>query len=224
NYQLLTPEGEQGVIISATPGLNATYIGAGPTEPTFFAHTFELPAELWAKATQAGQHLAISSIIHPPPVSVPPTIKSRSRINWYLADRDVAQRYPGSRAILLDQAGFVRETSTANLFAVRDGRILTAPADTVLPGICRQFTIHFARELGYEVCEMNMTTDDLLQAQELFTTSTPYCLLGVSRLNSASAGLQFPGPVTEKLIQAWNELIGVNVHEQLREIARRRSG
>ncbi|TWT60227.1 aminotransferase class IV [Rubinisphaera italica] len=220
NIQFLPEGNELGVIISATAGPNRTYLGqSAEIQPTFFAHTFELPGELWANATELGQHLAISSIPQISPRSVPPAAKVRSRMNWYLAERDVSKRYPGSRPIVLDEYGFVRETSTANLFAVRDGYVLTAPEETVLPGICRAITIRLLHQLGAEVRETNMTVDDLLQAQEIFTTSTPYCLMGVSRLNSASAGLDFPGEITRALIEKWNQYVGLDIHEQLRRIA-----
>ncbi len=217
----LIPQGnELGVIISATPGPNRTYLGqSAEIQPTFFAHTFELPGELWADATKSGQHLAISSIPQISPRCVPAAAKIRSRMNWYLAERDVSKRYPGSRPIVLDEYGFVRETSTANLFAVRDGRVLTAPEETVLPGICRAITIRLLQDMGANVRETNMTVDDLLQAQEIFTTSTPYCVLGVSRLNSASAGLDFPGEITKTLISHWDDYVGLKIHEQLRSIA-----
>lgn len=220
NLSIIPPGNELGIIISATPGPNRTYQGqSAEIEPTFFAHTFVLPAELWANTTESGQHLAISSVPQISPRCVPPAAKVRSRMNWYLAERDVSKRYPGSRPIVLDEYGFVRETSTANLFAVRDGYVLTAPEETVLPGICRAISIRLLHEIGAQVRETNMTVDDLLQAQEIFTTSTPYCLMGVSRLNSASAGLDFPGEITRALIEKWNEYVGLDIHDQLRKIA-----
>ncbi|MCG6158069.1 aminotransferase class IV [Rubinisphaera margarita] len=220
NFQDLGEHGELGVILSATPGPNRTYVGAGAViEPTFFAHTFELPGELWAPATLQGQHLAISSVPQVPDRCVPVAAKTRSRVSWYLADRDVQQRYPGSRAIVCDQFGFIRETTTANLFLVRDGELRTPAEETVLPGVTRAITIELAKELGLPFSVQEMTVDDLLQSQEIFTTSTPYCLLGVSRLNSAVAGLSCPGEFTQKLLEKWNERVGVDIHEQLRQQA-----
>lgn len=222
NALLVNSPQELGVILSATPGLNPTYTGRPPTEPTLYAHTFLLPGELWAEATLTGQHLAVSLVPQVPDECIPVTAKTRSRLAWYLADRDVQQRYPGARAVLLDLHGYVRETSTANLFVVRSGRLLTPPATDVLPGIGRAVTLELAHQLGLDAHEIPLTMDDFLQAEEIFTTSTPYCLLGVSRLNSTAAGLQFPGPITSQLLNAWNELVGHDIHAQLRAMAHAR--
>ncbi|MCA8985310.1 MAG: aminotransferase class IV [Planctomycetaceae bacterium] len=223
NWGQLEQPGELGLIISVTPGLNPTYTGKRDCEPTCYMHTFELPGELWADATVAGQHLAVSQVPQIPTECVPANAKTRSRMAWYLADREVRTRYPGARAVVLDQYGYVRETSTANVFVVRSERLLTPPERDVLPGICRAVTLKLARDLGFDVCETPVTMDDLLQAEEIFTTSTPYALLGVSRLNSTSAGLQFPGPRTRQLLESWNSLVGLDIHGQLRDIADRRS-
>ncbi len=218
NASLIASPQELGVILSATPGLNPTYTGRPPEEPTLYAHTFVLPGKLWAEATLSGQHLAVSLVPQVPDECIPVNAKSRSRLAWFLADRDVQQRYPGARAVVLDLHGYVRETSTANLFIVRAGRLLTPPATDVLPGICRAVTLELAHQLGLDAREIPLTMDDFLQAEEIFTTSTPYCLLGVSRLNSTAAGLQFPGPITTQLLTAWNELAGFDIHAQLREM------
>ena len=214
----LTDQQELGLIISATPGLNPTYTGNSHPEPTLYVHSFVLPGHLWAAATEAGQHLAVSHVPQVPDACVPVTAKSRSRLNWHLADADVRQRYPGARAIVLDQYGYVRETSTANIFLVRNGTILTPAAETVLPGVSRQVTIELIDEMQLPFAEKAITIDDLLQAEEIFTTSTPYCLLGVSRLNSTAAGLNFPGPITARLLTAWNQKVGLDIHAQLRQM------
>jgi len=213
-----------GIIVSMTPGSNPTYGEPARSGPTCFAHTFELPGELWAEATLSGVQLAISKIQQVPEEAVPRGIKSRSRVNWYLADLDVRNNFPHARALVLDADGFVRETSTANVFAVREGLIMTPPEETVLPGVSRQVTIELARKDGFEVREVEFKADDLDQADELFVTSTPYSLLGVAELSGSRVGSEFPGAITTRLIDLWNEHVGLDIHAQLRETAVSRKG
>lgn len=217
----LSPDWQElGAIVFATPGLNRTYTGdAGDLSPTLVIHTFDLPGELWSHAIRQGQHLAISKVPQVPAESLPPTAKHRSRLSFYLADLDVQKKFPDARAILLNQKGMVRETGTANLFLVKNDQLWTAPRDTVLPGISREVVIELATKLGINVHEQDFPPAELESADEIFTTSTPYGLLGVSRLNGRQISTHFPGKITRLILEAWNKKIGVDIHAQLLEIA-----
>ncbi len=220
----LSPDWQElGAIIFATPGLNRTYTGGmGDEQPTLVIHTFDLPGELWSRAVKQGQHLAISKVPQVPEECLPPTVKYRSRLAFYLADRETRTKYPDASAILLNQNGMVRETGTANLFLVKNDQLWTAPRETVLPGISRAVVIEIAKELGLQVHEKDFSPAELETADEIFTTSTPYCLLGVSRLNGEPVSTHFPGKITRLLLEAWSKRIGVDIHAQLLEIARHR--
>lgn len=220
NQSLLPDWQEQGIIIFATPGINATYTGQIENcEPTVVIHTFDLPGELWKNSMTAGQHLAISNVPQVPNECLPVTAKFRSRLNFYLADREVQKRFPDARAILLNAAGSVRETGTSNLFLVKDNQIWTAPHETVLPGISRELTIEIAKSIGYKVVEKDFSSGELCDADEIFTTSTPYSLLGVSRINGQRISDKFPGPVTTHLLKGWDQLVGQDIHPQLLQMA-----
>jgi branched-chain amino acid aminotransferase len=74
-------------------------------------------------------------------------------------------------AVMLDANGNVAEFATANLFAVKDGAVLTpAPNGTFLDGITRRRVIALLRADGCEVIETTLRFDDLLAADELFAT------------------------------------------------------
>jgi len=225
NQKLLPDWQEQGIIIFATPGLNTTYTGkSAKQEPTLFIHTFNLPAELWSQAITDGQHLAVSAVPQLPMECVPPTVKHRSRLSFYLADLDVQKKFPDARAILLNQQGFVRETGTANLFLIKNEQLWTAPRQTVLPGISREVVTEIALELGIEVLEKDFSSQELEAADEIFTTSTPYCLLAVSRLNGRQLAGKFPGKITRLILECWDKKVGLDIHAQLLRIARHREG
>jgi len=216
NLQFLPAGRELGLILSATPGINPTYTGQRPSGPTLYAHTFELPAELWAQATQTGVALAVSQVPAVPDQCVPASAKSRSRMNWYLAEQDVRKRFPGAQSLVLDLEGNVCETSTANIFLVKNGHLVTPPAASVLPGIARQTTLEVADELGIKTHERKLSVGDCFEAEEVFVTSTPYCLLPVSRFCEPALEWTVPGAVTERLRNRWWERIGFDGHAQLR--------
>jgi para-aminobenzoate synthetase / 4-amino-4-deoxychorismate lyase len=94
------------------------------------------------------------------------------------ADRDPLARAearvgPASVPLLLSPAGEVLEGSRANVFAVREGRVLTPPLDgRILPGIARRRPIETAAELGIEVHERGLDLAELTGADEVFLTGS----------------------------------------------------
>jgi len=94
------------------------------------------------------------------------------------ADRQLLDRFAASAAadelpLLLDADGAVLETSRANVFAARDGALLTPPADgRIVPGIARRRTIELANASGRDVREEQLSLDDLFAADEVFLTNS----------------------------------------------------
>jgi branched-chain amino acid aminotransferase len=51
-------------------------------------------------------------------------------------------------------------------------------------------------------------------ADEAFVTSTPYSMLPITRFNGRPVGDGRPGPITARLLDAWSELVGVDIVDQ----------
>src|SRR5262249_2531360 len=162
--------------------------------------TFPLPFELWAKKMKEGTHLITPSIRQLPAECVDPHIKNRSRIHYYLAEKDIHQHDPDAFALLLDGEGFVTETATANFFIVKGGTIVSPRADRILLGISRDKLIELARRLDIPFAERDIPISEAARADEAFLTSTPYCLMPVTRINQRSIGTGI-GPIYSKLLE-----------------------
>jgi branched-chain amino acid aminotransferase len=105
-------------------------------------------------------------------------------------------------AILLDDRGFVCEGTGENLFAVRDGVILTPPQTaSILDGINRKSIIQIARDLGYEVVERDIARAELYLADELFCTGTAAELTPIREVDDHPIGSGRPGEIT-RAVQA----------------------
>jgi branched-subunit amino acid aminotransferase/4-amino-4-deoxychorismate lyase len=143
-------------------------------------------------------------------------------MHYYLADRQAAVIEPGSRALLLDGAGYVVEASTANVILFTRGcGLFSPPRDQVLPGISLAQAHELAEKLGIPWVERALTPDDVAGADEVLLTSTPFCLLPVTRFNGRPIGEGAPGQVFHRLLAAWSELAGVDVVAQAERFARR---
>jgi branched-chain amino acid aminotransferase len=79
----------------------------------------------------------------------------------------------------------------------------------VLPGVSRQATIDLACQLGIPFVERDLDLYDAYTADECFLTSTSLCICGVRRLNGRKfAAERVPGPVTQRLIDGYKEMVG----------------
>ena len=74
-------------------------------------------------------------------------------------------------------------------------------------------------DMGVEVREADLTLYDVFNADEAFLSSTPYCLLPVTRVNGTQVGTGHPGDLFARLIDAWSETVGLNIVEQARSLA-----
>jgi branched-subunit amino acid aminotransferase/4-amino-4-deoxychorismate lyase len=200
-----------------TPGLTPD-----AAAPTRCVHGGPLPFGDFAAKFDEGVHLALVDIRQTPANCWPPSLKCRSRMHYYLADREAARRFPGARALLLDQAGHVGEASTANVIAYDADRGLVYPKlDGVLPGISQQVLFELAGKLGIACTEEDLLPPQFAAADEIFLASTSVCLLPVTKLDGRNVGAAQPGPAYRKLLAAWSDHVGLDVAAQAKQFANR---
>lgn len=223
NHAQLAPGDDLGLSIFVTPGTYAAYAEGAIEGPSLGLHTYRLPFRLWAEKYETGQALATTSIQQVPPECWPAKLKCRSRMHYFLADRQAAAQYPAARALLLSAEGHVTETSTANVLAFYRGEgLLSPPPETILPGISLAVVAELAAGLGIPLVYRHFGLDELAAADEVLLASTPFCLLPVSRLNGRPIGSGRPGEVFRQLLAAWSRLVGVDIAAQARQFAARR--
>lgn len=220
NARHIATDDDLGVALFVTAGYNANLaelagIDGAPTGPTVCIHTFRLPFEKWLPSIAQGQRLVTTDHLPLPARAVHPHIKTRSRLHWYLADQEAHRRDPEAVALMGDGEGALLETSTANFLLVQDGRIRTPPHELTLPGISRAVVAELASELGFPFEFCRLTLNDVARATEAFTSSTLYCLLPVTRVDDVPVGSGQPGPVYNRLIEAWNRVAGLDIIGQV---------
>jgi branched-chain amino acid aminotransferase len=241
NHPFLTPGDDLGLSIVVTPGAYPTFasqvaptkgdspifvdhgfaavpakIGTVPQpRPTVCLHTYRLPFHLWAKKYREGQRLATTGVEQVPTRCWPPALKCRSRMHYYLADRQAAAIDPQARALLLDADGFVAEASTANMLIYRtDEGLLSPPLPKILRGISLSVVVELAGQLGIRFTERDLTLDDVASADEVLLTSTTVCILPATRLNGQPIASGRPGEVFSRLMAAWSKMVGLDVVAQ----------
>lgn len=204
------------IVAFATPGV----WGAG--QPSVWVHGFPLQFHAWAGNYDRGLKVVVSDVRQVPANCWPPELKCRSRMHYYLADLQAAQRQEGARAILLDQSGNVAEASTANVIAYRPEEGLVSPlGDHILAGVSLNVVQELAERLPLPFVRRNLTVEDLLTSHELMLCSTSVCVLPVVECNQCAIGSGRPGPTFKRMLKAWSELAGVDIAAQAKLFASR---
>jgi len=228
NVGLIPASHDLGIIVFVTAGQNPTYLGAAGRDQTSLGsvcvHTFPLPFEFWAELYSKGGHLTTVGVPPLPEDAVTPRAKHRNRLHWWRADREAGQKTPGSRALLQTTDGQFTETSSGNLLVVHGQTISTPPSDLVLGGITRAVTQELVTDCGFTWQERPLFEPDLQSADEVLTTSTPYCVLPITRFNGQAVGLGTPGPICGELTTAWSNLVGLDIVRQSVAAAADRTG
>ena len=213
---------EHRVMIDVSRGPLSMYarVFDGKIEPTVIISVFPFKWTIAALAPlyETGVHAVFPSQRMIPADLLEPKIKNRSRIHYLMANLEVSQIDDSTAwALLLDPDGFIAEGTGSNFFMVKDGKLLTPEPRNILRGIRRKYTIELARKIGIEVIECNLNKYDAITADEAFFTSTAFTMMPCVKVNGCVLGDGKTGPITKKIIQAWNELVGLDFIAQARD-------
>ncbi|OXM14597.1 aminotransferase class IV [Paenibacillus herberti] len=115
-------------------------------------------------------------------------MKSLHYMNSIAAKRELVESGAsiGSEGLMLTAEGWLAEGIVSNLFFAMDGAVHTPSLDTgILPGITREHVLQLAREAGYPVHEGRYRWEQLLDADEVWTTNSIQELVPATRLTDA---------------------------------------
>ena len=136
---------------------------------------------------------------------------------WSVAE---AQKEGFDEALLLNERGEVAECTSANIFAVKDGKVLTPPLNSgCLEGVTRGILFEIAPEAGVAVVEQALRPEDIYSADEVFISSTNRNLIGVGEIAGHPIATA-PGPVTHRLNDLFDAYVTDYVTRRLASAAR----
>lgn len=162
-------------------------------------HAFAVPYVWIANEAQRqqGLNVVLSDVQRIPPASVDPTAKN---YHWNDMTMGLLQALDagGDTVLLGDGAGNVVEGPGFNVFAVRDGRLVT-PRTGVLEGITRRTVLEMAQALGIPVELRALPAGELRDADEAFLSTSGGGVLPLTRIDGRPVGSGAIGPVTQKL-------------------------
>ncbi|HWK45646.1 MAG TPA: aminotransferase class IV [Stellaceae bacterium] len=152
-----------------------------------------IPLEIQAR----GAHLVIADTPRISTASVDPRVKN---FHWADLTRGLFEAHDrgADTCVLLDADGFVTEGPGFNVFAVRDGAVVTSDRG-VLEGITRLSVMDLCAEAGIECRVTAVDAAELRDADEIFLATTAGGIMPVSRIDGRIMGNDRPGPISTKL-------------------------
>jgi branched-chain amino acid aminotransferase len=146
---------------------------------------------------ERGLSVAISKVLRIPPGSVDPTVKNYHWLDLVMALYEGYDR-GAENVVLVNERGEITEGPGFNVFAVIDRKVVT-PLNGVLEGITRRSVLDLCGEMGISADETSLPAQRLLEADEVFVTSTAGGVMPVTRIDGKPVGSGKVGPTTRRI-------------------------
>lgn len=112
----------------------------------------------------------------------------------------------GTQEAIIVRDGDVMEGSSTSIFVVKDGKIATPPnSNRILPGTTREVALELA-DGAMQVTIRRIGIDELRAADEVWMSAATRDVLPVTRIDGRPVGTGKPGPVWQRMNEAFNAL------------------
>lgn len=191
----------------AMVAMRGTPMVAGSRDPRdcanhFYAWCVPYVHVIKPEVASAGASLMIPDTVRRIPVdSVDPRAK-----NYHWGDFTnglfQAKEHGFESVLLLDHAGNVTEGPGFNVFAVKGDTVVT-PALGVLEGITRRTVLEICRSLGLTTEIRSLAREELLEADEVFISSSGGGAIPISKVNNRVFGNGRAGPKSMQIAEQY---------------------
>ena len=216
NLPHVPPHEDVWIVHNISRGMGAA--AADPTlqrsPATIIINTAPMILRDWAGFYTEGCHAVTPFSRAIPTQSLDARIKNRSRLAYTLAEAEVKLVDPQAQSVILDTDGNVTENKGGNFFIWADGVLKTPHARGALAGISRETALELAAVVGIPTQITDFQPYDIYTADEAFFTSTPYCIMPATKFNGLPVGDGAVGPIAKRLLQAWSDLVGIDIVAQ----------
>lgn len=215
------PGKELGLVYYMTAGENTVYAGAAgiPDQLTasYVQHTFPMQFHLWRDAFLQGVHCITPAPRHWPPQCLSSKIKNRNRLHMWIGEQEAHAVDKCAMPLFLDIDGNITETGGSNFVIYRDGQVVSPHRKNILWGISVTVLAEICAEMGIPFVEQDIQTWDVVNADEAWVPTTPYCLGPVVRINGVPIGDGRPGPVWRTILDRWSEIVDKDIYRETAE-------
>jgi len=163
---------------------------------------WQWPSYFDAAEKLKGIRLDISNWKRPAPDTAPTKAKAAGLYMICTMSKHEAEAKGYADAMMFDYRGYVAEATGANIFFVKDDKLLTPIADCFLNGITRKSVIELAKARQIPVQEKHIEAKELPGFSECFIVGTAAEVTPVSEIGPYKYK---PGKITETLMNDYAE-------------------
>lgn len=168
--------------------------------PTYVAYTKEMPIP------EESMNKGVKGLLVEDVRWLRCDIKSLNLLGNILAKQKAADA--GCFEAIQHRGEDISEGSSSNVFIVKNERLITHPAtNLILNGITRQVILKLCKVNEIAMSEEVFSVTDLLEADEIFISSTTSEVMPIVSINNQVIGEGNPGPITKKLQQLFSQEI-----------------
>ncbi len=189
--------------------LSGEEVGLNPVGvPVSMAITCIHMGDYLGPESAAGAKLITSSWHRPDNLCGPVGAKvNGSYVASALAKREAVHQ-GANEAIMLNLSGHIAECTGENIFLYRHGKIFTPnTAECILEGITRCSIIQVAKDMGYQVEEIEISRFMLMSAQEVWMTGTAAEIVPVTSVDNRPIGDGKIGEVTNSIHAKFHDIV-----------------
>jgi branched-chain amino acid aminotransferase len=131
-------------------------------------------------------------------------------INYFenIFAKDEAHKKNAGEAVFLTRDRLVLEGASSNLFLVKRGAVYTPPlTQNILPGVTREVVIDICRENMIKIREKKIHYRDIIDADEVFKTSSVAGVVPVRKIDYFVIGRKLPGNITLRIMELYKSRI-----------------
>jgi branched-chain amino acid aminotransferase len=152
--------------------------------------------------------VSVSTIRRIDASTLPPNVKACGHYTNSVRAVQEAIRRGFDDALLFNAKGDIAEGSGANLFVVRDGKVITNDQSaSILMGVTRDSVLTIARDLGLPVEIRPITHQDVTMGDELFFSGTAVEVMPIREVDGTMIGDGTPGPITRQIQQTFYDAV-----------------
>jgi branched-chain amino acid aminotransferase len=207
NINLIRSQGDVSIVLVYSP----TDDGGWQS----IAHLTPLPFLKLKGWYTNGTSLYTSEIKIPTSEDMPNSIKHRSRLHYWLADRSAHLQNQAGIAILETTDGAIADTSVANTVIVtKQGDWVAPTSRNAMHGTTLRRVYRLLKKNGEELIFSDFRKKDMLEASEVLMLGTTGCIWKATQLDNEPLGADPEVPKTKWLQSLWREWVGIDVVQQ----------
>ena len=98
-----------------------------------------------------------------------------------------------------------------------DGQVVSPRRNNILWGISLTVLTEILAEMNVPFVEKDIQTYDVVNADEAWLPTTPYCLGPVVAINGSPIGSGRPGPLWRRVLDRWSQIVGKDIYRETAE-------